>query len=186
VIVFLKIAIKVQFVPTLVTISPYIPFKFFLSSVPGLIVETSHNVMTYYQEQIARISKELYSKDYLTKQVVKAKLFIDKQYANNISLKEIAGEAFFSKFHFIRIFKTLYGITPYQHLKGVRIEKAKRLLRAGRPVSEVGFSVGFESSSSFTGFFKKITGSTPSEFKKNKSLANRRAAAETVWPILQP
>ena len=124
--------------------------------------------MTYYQEEILKIREKIYSKDYLYKQVVHAKLFIDSHYPGKIELKDIAGKAFISKFHFIRVFKNIYGQTPYQHLKMVRINNAKLLLQTGMPVTEVCFSVGFESVSSFTGFFKQITDSTPSAFQKNK------------------
>jgi AraC-like DNA-binding protein len=122
--------------------------------------------MTFYRQQIVKLNKELYPKDYSVQQVEKAKRFIDKNFARNIELKEIAGEAFFSKFHFIRLFKTMYGRTPYQYLTTVRIEKAKKLLQKGQSVTAVCFSVGFDSVSSFTGLFKRSTGSTPSSFIK--------------------
>jgi len=105
-----------------------------------------------------------YPKVYLYKRIVQAKLFIDSNYAGNIDLDNIADEAYFSKFHFIRLFKNIYGKTPHQYLTAVRIEKAMLLLRANKPVSEVCFSVGFESVSSFGSLFKRMTGVTPSAF----------------------
>ncbi|MES1217198.1 MAG: AraC family transcriptional regulator [Bacteroidota bacterium] len=122
--------------------------------------------MTFYQEQIKRISREIYPKDYLCQQVTKAKLFIDKNFANNITLDDIAGEAFFSKFHFIRLFKTMYGRTPHQYLASVRIRKAKQYLQKGMPVTQACLSVGFTSLSSFNKLFKKSTGFLPSSYKK--------------------
>jgi len=124
--------------------------------------------MTYYQQQILQIKKDIYAKEYLYNQVIHAKLFIDSHYSDSIDLNEIARKAFFSKFHFIRLFKTIYGQTPYQHLKMVRIKNAKQLLQSGMSVTEVCFAVGFTSTSSFTGFFKELTGLTPSAFQKNK------------------
>jgi AraC-like DNA-binding protein len=47
----------------------------------------------------------------------------------------------------------------------VRIEKAKYLLRSQEAVSTVYFQLGFDSVSSFTGLFKKMTGNTPSAFQ---------------------
>jgi AraC-like DNA-binding protein len=117
--------------------------------------------MTFYQQQIIKLNKELYPKDYLVKQVEKSKQFIDKNFARNIELKDIAREAFFSKYYFIRLFKTMYGRTPYQYLTAVRIEKAKKLLQKGQTVTAVCFSVGFTSATSFTGLFKRTTGFTP-------------------------
>ncbi len=105
---------------------------------------------------------EQYPKVYLYRRIVQAKLFIDSNYAGNLDLENIADEAYFSKFHFIRLFKKIYGKTPHQYLTAVRIEKAMKLLQTDTPVSEVCYSVGFESLSSFSGLFKRIVGLTPS------------------------
>ena len=53
-------------------------------------------------------------------------------------------------------------------LTSARISKAKSLLQNDMPVLEVCFSVGFDSSTSFTALFKKIVGVTPANFKKAK------------------
>jgi AraC-like DNA-binding protein len=107
-----------------------------------------------------------YPKVYLYRRIVKAKLFIDDNYADTIELDQIADEAFFSKFHFIRLFKKTYGKTPHQYLTWVRIEKSKLLLSKETPISEVCYAVGFDSISSFTGLFKRIVGQTPSAYQQ--------------------
>jgi AraC-like DNA-binding protein len=107
---------------------------------------------------------EEYPKIYLYRRVVQAKLFIDAHYADKIDLDNIADEASFSKFHFIRMFKSIYRRTPHQYLIFVRIEKAMELLKCDIPVSEVCYTIGFESLSSFSGLFKRIVGQNPSEF----------------------
>jgi AraC-like DNA-binding protein len=104
---------------------------------------------------------ESYPKVYLYRRIVQAKLFIDNHYKDNIDLDNISDEAYFSKFHFIRLFKKIYGRTPHQYLIFVRIGKAMELLKSGIPVSEVCYAVGFESLSSFSGLFKRIAGTTP-------------------------
>ncbi len=109
-------------------------------------------------------SQEAYPKVYLYRRVVKAKLYIDQNYMKNIDVHNISDEAYFSKFHFIRLFKQSYGRTPHQYLTFVRIEKAKELLKDNTPVSDVCFSLGFKSLSSFSGLFKKLVGLTPSDF----------------------
>src|SRR5476651_2051889 len=100
--------------------------------------------------------KDLYPKVYLYRRIVYAKLFIDTHFAEKIDLDNIADEAFFSKFHFIRIFNSVYKKTPYQYLSFVRIEKAKQLLLTEMGVAPVCYAVGFESVSSFTGLFKRM------------------------------
>jgi AraC-like DNA-binding protein len=107
---------------------------------------------------------EQYPKIYLYRRLVQAKLFIDAHYADRIDLGNIADEAYFSKFHFIRRFKNIYRKTPHQYLIFVRIEKAMELLKTGIPVSEVCYAVGFESLSSFSALFKRIVGITPSVY----------------------
>jgi len=109
---------------------------------------------------------EQYEKIYLYKRIVKAKLFIDAHYADPIDLDNIADQAYFSKFHFIRLFKSIYGNTPNNYLVRTRIENAKLFLSQGNSVSATSMKVGFDSPTSFAGTFKKITGQTPSAFQK--------------------
>lgn len=116
-----------------------------------------------------------YPKFYLYRRVVQAKLFMDNQFSGHIDLDNIAEEASFSKFHFIRLFKKAYGKTPHQYLIALRIEKAKDLLKTSIPVGEVGWAVGFESVGSFTTLFRKTEKITPSlyqqlQFKRAKEI----------------
>jgi AraC-like DNA-binding protein len=112
------------------------------------------------------MERENHPKIYLYRRIVQSKLFIDTHYANAIDLDNIASEAFFSKFHFIRLFKKIYDKTPHQYLTSVRIEQAKLLLQTEMAVADVCFSVGFDSISSFAGLFKRITSTTPSLYQK--------------------
>jgi len=111
------------------------------------------------------IAKEPFPKVYLYRRIVYAKLFIDEHFAENIDLNNIAGEAFFSKYHFIRLFTDVYKKTPHQYLSQTRIDKAMQLLAEGMPATGASYAVGFESASSFTGLFKRITGQTPSAYR---------------------
>jgi len=108
-----------------------------------------------------------YPKQYLYRRVIRAKLFIDENFASDLDLSNVADEACFSKFHFIRLFKTSYGKTPHQYLTDVRIRRAKELLVDGIPVKAACFSVGFDSISSFTGLFLRRVGQTPAAFQRN-------------------
>lgn len=110
------------------------------------------------------MTAENYPKVYLYRRIVQAKLFIDTHFSEKIDIDNIADEAFFSKFHFIRLFKQIYDKTPHQYLTAVRIEKAVLLLREGQAVSDVCYAVGFESLSSFSGLFKRLVGVPPSVY----------------------
>lgn len=113
------------------------------------------------------MSKAEYPKIYIYRRIVQAKLYIDKFFAEKIDLDNIADEASFSKFHFIRLFKTVYGETPHQYLTKVRIEKAQQLLKQDKSVNEVCSLVGYESLSTFSGLFSKTVGQTPIDFLKS-------------------
>ncbi|MGY3213120.1 helix-turn-helix transcriptional regulator [Mucilaginibacter sp. HD30] len=104
-------------------------------------------------------------KIYLYRRVVNAKIFIDQNYSQHLDLNLISSEASFSKFHFVRIFKNVYGKTPHQYLTGVRIDQAKCLLKINYKVSETCFAVGFESVSTFTTLFKEVVGQTPASYQ---------------------
>ncbi|GHN01350.1 hypothetical protein WSM22_28390 [Cytophagales bacterium WSM2-2] len=112
------------------------------------------------------MAAEEYPKFYLYKRIVQTKLFIDSHFAEKIELNDIADEAYFSKFHFIRLFKSIYGKTPHQYLTNVRIDKAQEFLQKNHSVTDVCFMVGFDSLSSFTGLFKRVVKVSPSVYQQ--------------------
>lgn len=125
--------------------------------------------MNYYQTELARIRNQFFAKEDLIKRVIQGKRFIDSNFSKRLNLNTIAGRAYIAKFHFIRTFKTFYGLTPHQYLTSVRIQNAKKLLRRNYSVSEVCLAVGFESVNSFTNLFKKITGTPPAFFRDRQN-----------------
>ena len=129
--------------------------------------------MTFYRDEVARLTRSLYPHDDLTKHIIQSKLYIDKHFSENINLSKIAGKAMVSKFHFIRVFKKYYGRTPNQYLQEVRIEKAKQLLQKGKTIDETCYAIGFTSKTSFISLFKKKTGKTPLTYQNKKAILNR-------------
>ena len=109
-----------------------------------------------------------YPKVYLYRRIVQAKLYIDEHYAKKIDLDNIADEAYFSKFHFVRQFKKIYGKTPVQYLQSVRIAHAMKLLQAEVPVLDTCILVGFESATTFSGLFKRLVGTSPSVYQERQ------------------
>lgn len=134
------------------------------------------NVCGHYNAKLQSAYKilEQYEKIDLYRRIVRAKLYIDKHFAENLDLDNISGQAYFSKFHFIRIFNSIYGLTPKNYLIRQRIDNAKKYLANGHSVVETGFMVGLESPTSFAGMFKKITGLTPSNYKKLENIKRMR------------
>lgn len=123
------------------------------------------------------VVKETYPRIYLYKRIVQAKLFMDTHFGEPIDLDNIADEACFSKFHFLRLFKSIYGRTPHLYLKNVRLEKAKLFLQDGLPVTETCYKVGFDSASSFAGLFRRHTGLSPSAYQRHHLLRKQQIKA---------
>lgn len=121
-----------------------------------------------------------YPKNYLYRRIVQSKLFIDTHYADTIDIDNISNEAYFSKFHFIRLFKEIYGKTPHQYLIAVRINYAVIFLKQGLSVSETCAAVGFESITSFSGLFKRVVGISPSAFLLQEQLRKQQIAAKPL------
>lgn len=96
-----------------------------------------------------------------------AKDFIQSNYNTALNLDELSREIAISKFHFLRLFKLCYGISPYQYLAKIRLEKAARLLKnTNRPISEISDTLGFEYPNSFIKAFQKSYGTPPLQYRK--------------------
>ena len=108
---------------------------------------------------------ESYQKAYLYKRIVAAKLHMDKHFCEKLDLVKMAEAANFSKYHFFRLFKKIYGQTPLHYLTSKRIEESKKLLSGNLTIVEVAHRVGFDSPTSFSAVFKKYSHITPSHFK---------------------
>jgi transcriptional regulator GlxA family with amidase domain len=66
-----------------------------------------------------------------------------------------------------RRFKLAAGSSLIERLQNLRVEEAKRLLEAGAmPVDEISFEVGYEDASFFRRLFKRVTGLTPSQYRR--------------------
>lgn len=82
-------------------------------------------------------------------------------------LDAIAREAGMSRFHFLRTYAAVFGVTPHQDRVDARIERARHLLVLGEaPVTEVCFAVGFSSLGSFSALFHRRVGEPPSRYRR--------------------
>lgn len=97
----------------------------------------------------------------------RARDHLDRHYAADFDLAEVAAVAGMSKYHFLRSFAATYRLTPAAYLSERRIERAQDLLRATNlTVTEVCFAVGYSSLGSFSSRFRQIVGESPSEFQR--------------------
>jgi AraC family transcriptional regulator len=94
--------------------------------------------------------------------------YIEEHLDERVSLVTLARLARLSQHHFCRAFKQSFGIPPQGHLLQRRMERAKVLLSdRANSITDVALTLGYAFNSSFTLAFRKITGQTPSEFRKN-------------------
>ena len=93
--------------------------------------------------------------------------YIEEHLGAQIGLSTLAQLARLSQHHFCRAFKQSFGIPPHQYHVQRRIEQAKLLL-ADRSISitDIGFTLGYSQTSSFSVAFRKNTGWTPSEYRR--------------------
>jgi len=94
--------------------------------------------------------------------------FIDKNFSDaSISLDRVAKEVNISPNYLSAIFSQEVGQTLIEYLTIKRIDEAKRMLRhTDKLLSEIASDVGYKDSRYFSFVFKKITGSTPSDYRK--------------------
>lgn len=96
--------------------------------------------------------------------------YVEQHSSEPVSLEEVARVACMSKYHFCRLFKKHFGIGLMQYLMGLRVQKTITLLMGSDlPVTLVALKAGFREMSEFNRQFKKVTGITPSAFRKSRT-----------------
>jgi len=101
--------------------------------------------------------------------VAAATAFMEERYGDDLSLRAIADAAYLSPHHFSELFKKRTGLSPWEYLGKLRIERAQELLRTGdAPITEVALAVGFSDSSYFARVFKTQTGLTPRDWRQRE------------------
>ena len=94
--------------------------------------------------------------------------YIEENYANTtLSVDSIAQAIHLSPNYISHLFKKEMNDAPSVYINKVRIEKAKILLRTGnRTLSDIAAAVGYSDSNYFMRIFKKLTGTTPSGYRR--------------------
>jgi AraC-like DNA-binding protein len=103
----------------------------------------------------------------------KSRRFIEANFADRVTLRELEAITGCSSFAIMRAFRRGYGMTFHAFLMATRISHATRLLANGETAAVTALLVGFVDQSHFIRHFKRLLGTTPKRFLAEK----RRAQA---------
>jgi AraC family transcriptional regulator len=94
---------------------------------------------------------------------------IDNHLAEAVRLAELAALVRLSPYHFARAFKQSFGAPPHRYHVGRRIARAKDLLADPEyTITAIARELGFAETSSFSATFRRVTGASPSTFRRGR------------------
>lgn len=100
------------------------------------------------------------------KRISAAVHYLETQSGHDVELDKLASIACMSKFHFLRVFRRVTGVTPYKYLLSIRLKRAAvSLLRSDDAVSAIAYDAGFGDLSTFNHRFRDVFGQTPTAFR---------------------
>lgn len=121
----------------------------------------------YLLIQSVDINRNTTQKYIAEKYVEDAAIYISNNYSNDIKVYDIAKYVNITRAYLFRLFKKYLHTSPQQFLINFRIEKASELLKnPSFTIGNVARSVGYTDVLLFSKIFKKITGISPSEYRK--------------------
>lgn len=115
-------------------------------------------------------SETKYFKGPLSEPLINAIYRIEKDYAQPLTLEEVASEAGFSAAHFSRVFHAQLGMSFTDYLSTVRIRHVQeQLVCTDRSITEIALSCGYCHGDYLATQFKRKVGMTPTQFRRSRS-----------------
>ena len=100
--------------------------------------------------------------------IVELQKYLKERYQETITVEKMAEMCSMSKYHFLRIFKQITGISPHEYLKYCRINESKRLLTETEyPISQIADQVGYADVNRYIQNFRQCVGMTPLKYRKH-------------------
>lgn len=104
--------------------------------------------------------------DDLLPSLLQARQYIEADYLAPIKTVDVANYVAISEYHFARLFKTTFDSTVHQYVMRLRLNEARNLLETSEEsITDIAFSVGYNSLSAFIHAFRKQFSMTPSAFR---------------------
>ena len=136
-----------------------------------LFYSLAESIITDQRFVFDHLSKMSFKKEVTNEEVFRAmlnaKAHMDAHIMDNLSLEELSKQIGISKYHFLRVFKNTFGISPYQYQKRMRLLQARQELMLGHDILETAIRYGYFNVQSFTKAFKSAFGKTPGVIKKS-------------------
>ena len=89
---------------------------------------------------------------------------------SDLTLKALAEESGYSRNHFLRMFRSSTGVSPYQYLLNLRVETAQAMLKdRSTKLIDIALACGFSSHAQFSRMFRRVVGMTPSDYRRQIS-----------------
>jgi len=146
-------------------------FNSYFKEEDTLVIESNLIDAASYLITNHTISTKKYKNIYDDKKIIKETYnFINDSIEMNFSLDILASNVNLSKYHFLRIFKKQFGLTPYDFILNERVNRASSLIQKGLSISEASYTVGFTDQSHFSKNCKKFFNHTPSYLQKNSNI----------------
>ena len=102
------------------------------------------------------------------KQLQRIRDFVEANLDTDIRLNAMAGVCGLSTEYFVRLFKNSVGVSPYQYVIGLRVDRAKHLLcEQTQSLSEIALQCGFSHQEHMTRMFRRLTGQTPGRYRRS-------------------
>jgi AraC family transcriptional regulator len=100
------------------------------------------------------------------RQMARIREFVDANIDSDIRLDHLAELCGRSTEYFVRLFKATSGVSPYQYVLNLRIERARALLADETlSLAEIALACGFSHQEHFTRMFRRFTGITPGRYR---------------------
>jgi AraC family transcriptional regulator len=107
------------------------------------------------------------TKKELFRRVNSGKKYLDDFFKLPLQIGDLAKMCFMSEYHFFRVFKLAFGISPYHYLLMKRMNESKNLIKKGsKSISEIATECGYSDLHSFSKAFKKYYGVSPTGLSK--------------------
>lgn len=131
--------------------------------------EVYHDILLQLREKLQNIASNSEKQNYL-----KAKVYIEEHYAENLTLNILAEEIHMNPYYFSAFFKKNAGINFKDYVCAIRLEHAIPLLvSSDKKTYEIAVEVGFTDARTFTEAFQKHFQETPSAYRKRIGSSDR-------------